>query len=393
MKVAIIGGGIGGLSTAIALRSHEIEAHVYEQARQWAPLGAGILLPCNAMQVLQQLGIGAAIERAGNRIDRMEIRDQRSRLLQATDLSRFADQFGARTVTMPRPRLQEIMLAAIPPEQIHLDKRCQHVEDDGNQVRVTFADGSRTEADLLIGADGIHSVVRQHVVNSFGQRYSSQSSYRAVVEYDLPSGMFNTGVEYWGAGRRFGFAAVRNGKVYWYATFDAPRGEKDNPRELQARLADFAASFPSPVYELIAHTREDVVLRTDIADLIPLKTWHRNRVVLIGDAAHASTPNLGQGGAQAIEDASVLARKLAFQHLLDRLSEGCATSFLLDQALEGFEKVRMAKALMVVRRSWLNGKLAHMSNPIGRCARNFLLHMISLRRAEKRMEALFALNY
>jgi len=148
MKIAIIGGGIGGLSTAVALRSHGIEAHVYEQARQWAPMGAGILLPCNAMQVLERLGIGAAIRKAGNQINRMEIRDQQSRPLQVTDLSRFADQFGAVTVAIARARLHEIMLAAIPPEQIHLDKRCQHIENEGDRVCVSFADRSSAEADL-----------------------------------------------------------------------------------------------------------------------------------------------------------------------------------------------------------------------------------------------------
>jgi len=239
----------------------------------------------------------------------------------------------------------------------------------------------------------MHSIVRQRVANSFGERYSGQSCYRALTEYELPSGVSDGGVEYWGSGRRFGFAAVGNGKVYWYATFEAPRGEKDSPQGLKAKLAQFGAEFPSPVPDLIAHTREDIVLRSDINDLIPLDTWHNKRVVLIGDAAHGSTPNLGQGGAQAMEDAFVLGRKLALQRLLDVLSQGCSTHLLLEQALAGFENVRVAKTLMVTRRSWSVGKLAHISNPVGRWARNLLLHRIAARRAQKEMEALFSLNY
>lgn len=215
---------------------------------------------------------------------------------------------------------------------------------------------------------------------SLAPRYSGQSSYRAVVRFELPPNLRGTSQEYWGPRCRFGFAPIGEREVYCYITFEAPAGEQYTLAQAKDRLTNIARPFPSPVPELAASAADNDIVRTDIADYAPFGPWHRDRLVLLGDAAHPATPNYGQGAAQAIEDAYLLAREI-----------GEATN--LEAALTNFEQLRRAKTTMINKRAWTVGKLAHVANPAGSWLRNLAIAATPEPFSRRELERLFTLQF
>lgn len=379
LKIAIIGAGIAGLTTAAALRLHGLEAQVYERRPEWKPEGAGLLVPCNAMQVFNRLGIGQAVVDSGNRIDLMVLLDHRNEPLQTTDLRAFAERHHAVTVAVTRAGLHAILIGCVPPECVHLGSSCKEIDSGPRSVRATFATGGQIECDLLIGADGLQSTVREHVRGDVKPRYSGRSSYRGIASFDLPADSRHASREFWGPGRRAGFVPLRDGEVYWFATFSARPDETEPAGEVRMRLAELAANVPEPLATVISRTRPCDVLRTDIRDL-PAGGWSKNRAILIGDAAHASTPDLGQGGAQAIEDGFALAKALS-------------DSSDVIEALRTFEATRRPKANRVAKRSRQIGNLAHLSHPVAMALRNRLIRSFPQRVAQQQLDAMFSLTF
>jgi len=380
MNIAIIGGGIGGLTTAIALRQHDINADVYEQAAQWKPLGAGLVLSPNAMQVLARLRVADAIQQSGHPLERMQILDHSGRLLQSADVQQFARKFGVGTIAIHRARLHKALLQAIPTERVHLRKRCANLSSSASSANLEFGDGSSLSADLIIAADGLNSAARKWMHPSLQPRYSGQSSYRAVVKFDLPPDLRRTSQEHWAPRCRFGFAPIQEKEVYCYITFDALAGEQDTPTQAKERLTAIAQKFSSPVPELAANIAYGEIVRTDISDYAPFAPWHRDRIVLLGDAAHPATPNYGQGAAQAIEDAYFLARQI------DRSSD-------VESALSNFEQLRRAKTTMINKRAWTLGKVAHMANPVARWMRNLAIAATPQSFSNRELKRLFTLQF
>jgi 2-polyprenyl-6-methoxyphenol hydroxylase-like FAD-dependent oxidoreductase len=380
-RVVVVGAGIGGLVLAIALRQRGIEPVVYEAAPELRAAGAGIWVPPNAMQVLARLGLADAVAREGSRLERAELRDFRAGLLQAADVGEAARSFGWPTVAVHRGRLQRVLLDHLGPDAVRVARECREVVQADGEAVARFADGSEVRAEVVVGADGAHSRVREAVAPGARLRYSGQSSYRAVAPFRLPDGFSGVGWEVWGPGRRFGFSAIGTGEVYWYATLGAPPGERDaSPAETRRRLDAMSAPFPTPVPELVAATDAERMIRTDMYDLPALPAWHRGRVVLLGDAAHATTPNLGQGGAQAMEDAWVLADRLA-------------ANPRPEDAFAAYQRVRERKARRVVDTSRRLGGIVHYSNPVARGLRNLALRLTPASVARKQMEELYSLDY
>lgn len=382
MEYAIIGGGIGGLTAAIALSQRGIEAHVFEAAPALGVVGAGIAMPTNAMQVLARLGLAGAVQGAGRLVRRAELHDAVSGRLQLVDLTVPGRRYGFGMVAIHRARLQQILAAALGPGTLHLDRAFTGLSEHPERQRVSlrFRDGSTDFARVVIGADGMRSAVRRELFGAVRLRYSGHTSYRGVAALRLPAELDHAAREVWGAGCRFGFLPIGDEEVYWFATLDAPAGGIDEPRTALARLQARFAAFPEPVPELLQASTLEAVTRTDMYDLPPLRRWHAGRVVLVGDAAHAATPNLGQGGAQAIEDAYVLADALATQHhALDAFRE--------------YERLRQRKAALVVRRSWQLGRIVHLANPLARGLRNLLLRATPDAVTRRQLDALYALAY
>ncbi|MDQ2998040.1 MAG: FAD-dependent monooxygenase [Chloroflexota bacterium] len=376
----IIGGGIGGLTAAIALQRRGIAAHVYEAAPELHTVGAGIWVPVNALQVLERLGVAHALRHAGAMLERAELLDYRGDVLQTVDLRAIEQRYGFATIAIHRARLHQALVAQLAEGTLHLGKACRQIDQDAQAARVQFADGSTAQGNVILAADGVRSVVRRQLFPEAQLRYSGQSSYRAIVRAPLPPELEKGGQEIWGRGCRFGFSSINGGDVYWYATLDSPPGVKESAEQAKAQLQQLFAPFPAPVSALIAAAEAQQLIRTDMYDLRPMLAWHHGRVALLGDAAHATTPNLGQGGAQAIEDAWVLAESLA-HHAAPA------------DAFAAYQRVRQTKATMIVNRSWQVGKLAHLKNPLGRALRNALMRGVPSSVGQKQSDALYTLNY
>lgn len=380
LDVVVMGAGIGGLTAAIALRRRGIDAHVFEAAPALRAAGAGIVLSPNAMQVLRRLGLATRVLEVGLQLDYAELHDASSGLLQRLDLADAERRFGEPTVAVHRRRLHEILATEIPNSRVHVDAGCDAVGEEDGWPTVRFATGRVISPDLIVGADGLRSAVRKFVAPEAALRYSGQTSFRAVAQLELPKAFARTSREIWAANCRFGYSMVAPGEVYWYATRDACPDQSLSPADTMAHLRTLLAPFPAPVSHLLDATVAEEIIRTDMYDLAPFTGWSRGRVVLVGDAAHATTPNLGQGAAQAIEDALVLADQIV---RVPRLRD----------ALKSYESLRAPKTRFIVERSRQLGRVAHVANPIGRAVRNLALRFTPASVARRQLDRLYALDY
>jgi len=325
------------------------------------------------MEVLSRLGVADAVEGSGTPIEHAELSDYKAGLLQRADTSLKG---GFATIAIHRAALQNALLSSVPMGCVQLGRSCTGVEVREDSVLASFAEGESFEAVGVIGADGLSSTVRRCLFPEVTPRYSGQTSWRAVLEYELPAKFDRISAEIWAPGRRFGFSSIGGGRTYWYATVDSAAGVRVPADEAKRQLASLYREFSEPVPSIVARTDAATLIQTDLSDLPPDAPWTSGRVALLGDAAHGATPNLGQGGAQAIEDAWAIAEQLA-NH--DDIREAFAR----------YEKSRRAKAAMVIRRARQIGRLAHMRNPVARFIRNTALRMTPASYAQREIDKLY----
>jgi 2-polyprenyl-6-methoxyphenol hydroxylase-like FAD-dependent oxidoreductase len=336
LPVLIAGAGIGGLTLACALQRRGIACRVFEKAKELRPIGAGITMQGNAMLALRAIGLEDAVRAAGEAPSRIEIRRADGALLVGMDLAPIERAVGATTIAIHRGELHGV-LHAHAGDVITLGAEATGYRDGGDAITLVLAGGREVRGRVLIGADGLHSAIRSQVLGDTPLRYAGYTSWRGVtaagVVAKLPPAM--VGGEAMGRGERFGWIPVGRGRLYWFAVANAPAGERDDDHAGAVR-ARFA-SWGVPVGTLLDHTPAGEILRTDIHDRAPVATWGAGRVTLLGDAVHPMTPNLGQGGAQAVEDAVVLASALAAMPA-DPIA-----------ALRRYEAARVARANRIVR--------------------------------------------
>lgn len=342
MKAIVIGGGIGGLTAAIALHKAGIEAHVYERAFALREIGAGISLWANAIHALDELGLADAIRRHVLSEQYADLRTWRGTVLSAS-----TKRFAVPIAVMHRADLLAVLASQVPPQHVHLDHECTGFVQDATGVTAQFANGERARGDMLIGADGLHSVVRAQLFGDHPARYAGYTGWRAVVQVAHPR---IVPCESWGHGQRFGIIPLGDGRVYWYAAKNLPEGGRDSPGQAKQNLIRLFRGWHDPVEAVIEATVESAILRNDIYDRDPLPHWSENRATLLGDAAHPMTPNLGQGGCQAIEDAVVLAACLA-------------NSDQVDSALRHYQNRRIPRTSAIVLQSRRIGEIGQWENP------------------------------
>ncbi|WP_109831983.1 FAD-dependent monooxygenase [Reichenbachiella versicolor] len=375
MEIDIIGAGIGGLTTAIALEQKGITTRIFEQADELAPVGAGIILANNAMQIYEKLGLRTAIEEKGNPISSMNITSMDLKSLSKVDLSYFEQKYGVKNIAIHRGALQNILLEELNSTGLNLGHALDQIVELDNKWELIFKNGTQTTSSVLIGADGIHSAVRKSIFSKYKIRKANQICWRGVAEIHLPSNYHHELNEAWGKGDRFGFVQIADNKVYWYAlkSFKSQMSEFDI-----SEITSYFSQYHPMIKDILAATVPENIYTAEITDLKPTKGWHKNNVCLIGDAAHATTPNMGQGACQAIEDAFILAE--------------CLNKYPLDQAFSKFEKLRIAKAHQVVKTSWAIGKMAHISNPFLSKLRNQLMKSMPESMNRKQTEKIFKLE-
>jgi 2-polyprenyl-6-methoxyphenol hydroxylase-like FAD-dependent oxidoreductase len=296
--VLIVGAGVAGLALARALHRRSLTADVVERTTDWRPRGAGLYLPANAVRAVHELGIGPAVATRASAIRRQRLLDHRGRLLADIDLDRIWDGVGG-CVAIQRAALHEALRDATAEVPVRLGTSVTAM-DDGDAPQVTFSDGSTRYYDLVVGADGVHSTVRRLSLGGPPARYVGQTCWRFLA-HGFPD------ISDWtvmlGRGRTFLTVALGQGVVYCYAdinTSDPVGAERDDWRPL-------FADFTDPVPRLLEQATGAYF--APIEEVVP-PTRAAHHVVLIGDAAHASSPNMAQGVAMGVEDALVLAEML-----------------------------------------------------------------------------------
>jgi 2-polyprenyl-6-methoxyphenol hydroxylase-like FAD-dependent oxidoreductase len=368
-KISIIGAGIGGLTLAITLKQRGLECHVYEASSELRPVGAGIIIANNAMQVFKKLGLDQKISAAGNKLSFMKITDAQLKNLSVINLNTYEQKYGVHNIAIHRGELQKILVNELGLENISLSKRLARIENT-SPIQLTFEDGSSIESDVVFGADGIKSIVRNQLWPNTKHRNAHQYCWRGICEIDLPEQYHNELNEAWGQGKRIGFVKIGDRKVYWFALSN---------NDVSTNLVDHFSEFHPDILEVIRSTKEKQIIASEIQDLVKLDSWHDGNVCLIGDAAHATTPNLGQGACQAIEDAYAIGK------LLDEGS-------MLQNTFDTFEKRRRKKVNQIVNTSWMLGKIAHWENPFMVGLRNGLFRMTPESVNNKQVEWIYRLD-
>ena len=382
MKAIIIGGGIGGLTTGIALQKQGIKFEIYEAAPELKPVGAGIVMASNAMLVFQRLGIEQKIAQAGLEVQKAFGVDEKFKMISELDVTgKVAPRYGIGSYAIHRGRLQQVLLSVIDGSKVFLHKRLDRVEQTDSKAKVFFQDGTWAEGDIVIGADGIKSATRKSIFGELPLRYSGQTCWRGMAKFTLPDERKGNSYEMWGPkkGFRFGFVPTAKDEVYFYTTYFTSAGGRDaGPNK--KKLIELYAPFGDLPRQIVESTPEENIIRSDIHDLAPFPQWWKGRVVLLGDAAHATTPNLGQGGCQAVEDALALALSLKQQANYH-------------DAFKQFQAIRFEKATYVVNTSWQLGKMTNLGNPLSRWLRNSAMRMMPESMAMKTLDKILRLEY
>jgi 2-polyprenyl-6-methoxyphenol hydroxylase-like FAD-dependent oxidoreductase len=310
-KALIIGGGIGGLTAALALRKVGIEPVVFEQAARLEDVqaGGGLLVWNNGMRALREIDLHEQAQAAAAVLDVTTFNSYRGDVLATWPIAQVARDLGVPTVGVVRGDLHKVLADALGDDAIRVGA-CYDgfTQDDDNGVVVRFSDGREERGDVLVGADGVRSAVRTDLLGRRDLRPPGYWGIQAVVAFEHPLARPGTFATYWGPGSRFAYHHVGGGRLYWFAVEDG-EGEEP-PAERIAIVRARLQSWPEPVPSIIAATDDAEIAVMDIADANPVKRWGAGQATLLGDAAHPILPNLGQGTSQALEDAVVLARAL-----------------------------------------------------------------------------------
>lgn len=372
MKIIIIGGGIGGLSTALALSRAGFEPEVFEQAPALLEVGAAIAVWPNAMRVLQRLGVGDQVLEKAGLINQARWLSSHGRVLGKV---RFPET-DAPAIALHRADLQQILLHALPARSVHLGKRFEAYRQQGPDVLAVFDDGDSFRCDLLIGADGLHSRARAQMLGDGPPFFRGYTVWRGVSPFTSKTLLPLTAMEIYGRGKRFGIGPVGLGRTGWWATANEPEHGAEPPAERQRKLLALCEGWCEPVVELIAATPSESILRNAAFDRPPVKRWRDGNVILLGDAAHPTTPNLGQGGCMALEDAVLLSRCL-----LKYREPG--------QASMTFQALRYARTAAITRYSLRYGAIGQWGNSSAVRGREALLSSIPEALAQKLLKLIF----
>jgi len=368
-RVMIAGGGVGGLSAALALKRAGVPTVVFERARALGELGTGIQVWLNGMLALRELGVSDTVGELGAPIKTQEFRSWRGKTLISLPVGQLASKHGAPTaVVIRRPDLLKALSGALGEEFVEGDSQVVGFEQDDDGVTARFADGREVRGAALIGADGITSTVRGFINPDRAPRYAGYQYLRALTQGggELPANVMSISC---GRGDRFGIGDVGNGWRYFFGVIVTPQGTEDSAAGRKADLLARFGDFHSPIPRVIEETDEASIMRIDILDIEPLPRWTDGRVTLLGDAAHATTPNGGRGAGESLEDGAALGRALAAAGDVSRPGA-------IAGALSAYESRRRESSAEVQRSAWKIGRLLSMRNPLAVAMREQMMRRV-----------------
>lgn len=352
LKVIVVGAGMGGLTSGLALSQARYEVEIYDRVRELRPVGAGISLWSNGVKVLNRLGLGAEIARIGGQMDRTIYFDASGNKLTEFTLDPLIQRVGQCPYPVARSDLQNLLLEAFGRGRVKLNAKCVGVEESNESVTAIFEDGHRATGDLLVAADGTHSRLREYVLGRpTERRYVGYVNWNGLVPANTALAPPNSWVIYVGNGQRASLMPVGGKWLYFFLDVPLPKGMPKDPSHYTTELAEYFEGWAAPVQMLIQQLRPERINRVEIHDIEPLQTLVRGRVALLGDAAHSTAPDLGQGGCQAMEDAEVLARCLQ------------TTNLGVPDALKRYEAARKDRVADIILRARKRADTIHGKDP------------------------------
>ncbi|MQT15472.1 FAD-dependent urate hydroxylase HpxO [Segnochrobactrum spirostomi] len=353
MKISVVGAGMGGLCAGLALRRLGHEVRVYERVREIRPVGAAISLWSNGVACLERLELGDEIAAIGGDLRAMAYVDGLSgETMTAFSLDPLMQAVGHRAYPVSRADLQAMLISAFGRGDIRFGTELTDLHEGADGVTAVFADGTREQADLLIGADGAHSVVRRHVLGKVVvRRYAGYVNWNGLVSMDGAFAPVDRWTTFVGEGKRVSLMPVSGRRFYFFFDVPLPSGLENNRADYKALLRAYFGGWVPEVQALIDAIEPETTNRVEIFDIDPFVPWVTGRVALLGDAAHNTTPDIGQGGCMAMEDAVVLAEALS-RH------DGS-----LDAGLQAYEAARAPRTRELVLKARRRCEITHAADP------------------------------
>ena len=347
-KIAVIGGGIAGLTFARSLTTKEYEIHIFEKKENFGEIGAAISVFPNALCVMDRIGLLSKILALSGQFKNVYLKTSKG-----TILSKSEPKSDYPVICMHRADLHQILLEDIDAE-LHTNYALTNlIHTADGQITLGFENGETMLFDAVIGADGIHSVVREHIINDGKPIFRGYNVWRGVVKTNLDIGYAS---ETFGNGQRVGIVPIKDGVYGWWATCNEDYMQDDSPEVAKEKLNRLFGTWHNPIVELINNTEH--ILKNSVVDRKPIKGWTKGNASLLGDAAHPTTPNLGQGGCMAIEGAYILSKSIKKYGLTPK-------------AFDRYEELQFPRSKTIVNESLKLGKIGQLTNPILIGLRNF----------------------
>lgn len=346
-RIAVIGGGIAGLTFVRCMSNDLYELHVFEKKSFFGEVGAAISMFPNALCVLDELGLLQDILKTCGQIQNVYLKTDKG-----TVLSKSEPRGEYPTICIHRADLHSILLNNIN-AVLHIDCGLKSISQRDEKTVLSFENGETMLFDAVVGADGIHSVVRNYVLNDGPPVFRGYNVWRGVVKTNFDVGY---GSESFGKGKRIGIVPIKDGMYGWWVACNEKFMQSDEPETSKQKLRRLFGEWHTPIPDLFENT--ELILKNGVLDRKPIKGWTKGSVTLIGDAAHPTTPNLGQGGCMAVEGAYILAKSIQKYGLTS-------------QAFSRYEELQFPRSSKIVKESLRLGKVGQLSNPILMSIRNF----------------------
>lgn len=372
LKIAIVGGGIGGLTMALTLQNLGFHFEIFEKASEFTEIGAGVGLSSNAIKIYDKLLIGHEIRNNSYLIKQTIIGTEKLKTLKKM-------QFPEEVYCIHRFTLVKILAEKIKKENCHFNSELIDIQQDQNQIDLVFKNGLQKRFDLVIAADGIHSVIRKHTFPNLVKRNANQMIWRGITDFDIKKSYEHTYFELLGDSMRFLFLPIQKNQIFWLAIQDRENFNKKST-DLKTHLLKSLESYEPNLLKMIQMTKEEDIIQTELADIQPhSQKWHQGNLVFIGDSIHATTPNLAQGACQAIEDAYTLGL--------------CLNQMSVPEAFEKYYLLRKDKVQFIVNLSWQLGKYSLVTSNLQKFITQNILKWTPLFIYENRYKKLINIDY
>ncbi|WP_024769095.1 FAD-dependent monooxygenase [Aquimarina macrocephali] len=370
-KIAIIGGGIGGLTMALTLKRNNQGFKLFEKSNEFQEVGAGIGIASNALKIFDKLNIGNELREKGHLLKKTILATEKLKILKTVP-------FPEEVYCIHRASIIDVISNELDKNSYELNKEVESIENQEN-VKIKFKDNTVSEFDTLIASDGINSTVRKSVFPEIKTRHTHQVIWRGITKFDINADLKHTYYELFEGSLRFLFLPLNDTEMFWLAVQEKKNFSKDSSASLKSYLLKTYSEFHPIVLDLLNRTMESNILQNELADIEPnYKNWFKNNTVFIGDSIHATTPNLGQGACQAIEDAYTL---------------GLCIKNDMNTSFSDYQNVRFKKVEYIVKQSWKIGKMSLISGGLQKKLLHLLLRFFPEKQYQKRFKRIIDIEY